>query len=307
MAAARASAVLAVDGDGRPVGILTEQDVARRVAFRLPPEAPLSAAMTAPVIACAEDAGLWRPSRCCAPAGCATCRCSAPAGAASGMLHRAETLAAVSGRLLLHLDALSGDDAAVKRAQAGVAAALLRGRACPRATWSAWSAASTSTCTAACWTACWPRTAPPPVPFTLLVMGSAGRGESLLRPDQDNGLILGDYADADARRGRRLVPRPSPTPATPAWPTPASRSARAGSWRRNPLWRKTLPQWCRQFDLWAAAAQRRGAAVRRHRLRLPRRRRATRRRPTALRAHLARACWPRARRCSSRWRRRTRR
>ena len=36
----------------------------------------------------------------------------------------------------------------------------------------------------------------PPVLFTLLVMGSGGRGENFLFPDQDNGFILDDYPDA---------------------------------------------------------------------------------------------------------------
>ncbi len=35
----------------------------------------------------------------------------------------------------------------------------------------------------------------PPVPFVLLVLGSAGRGETLLAPDQDNALIYADHAD----------------------------------------------------------------------------------------------------------------
>ena len=35
----------------------------------------------------------------------------------------------------------------------------------------------------------------PPVPFCVIVMGSGGRGESYLYPDQDNGFILDDYPD----------------------------------------------------------------------------------------------------------------
>ena len=41
---------------------------------------------------------------------------------------------------------------------------------------------------------------PPPGPWCLLVLGSAGRGESLLAPDQDNALIVADQA-ADAVDG----------------------------------------------------------------------------------------------------------
>jgi signal-transduction protein with cAMP-binding, CBS, and nucleotidyltransferase domain len=39
----------------------------------------------------------------------------------------------------------------------------------------------------------------PPVAFAVMVTGSAGRWESLLGPDQDNGFILADYPDRDYR------------------------------------------------------------------------------------------------------------
>ena len=45
-----ASCVVVVDAGGRPVGLLTESDVARRVVFRVPPETPVETLMTAPVL-----------------------------------------------------------------------------------------------------------------------------------------------------------------------------------------------------------------------------------------------------------------
>jgi CBS domain-containing protein len=125
MAAARASAVLALDGAGRAIGILTEQDIARRVVFQLGPEAPLAAAMTAPLIACNPDEGLWRAIALLRQHGLRHLPVIGPDGRCLGMLHRAEALAAVSGGLLSHLEALSGDVAAIKAAQAGIARALL--------------------------------------------------------------------------------------------------------------------------------------------------------------------------------------
>lgn len=257
MAAACASAALAVGPDGQPAGILTEQDVTRRVALRLPPEAPLSAAMTAPVTTCAEDAGLWRAVALLRAGHLRHLPVIGPGGRCIGMLHRAETLAAVSGRLLVHLDALAGDDAAVKGAQAGVAIALLEEGVPARDLVGLVSGINVELhrrilerVQAA--------HGPSPVPFTLLVMGSAGRGESLLRPDQDNGFILGDYADEEhgpvdawfrafaadfnaalAQAGFPLCP--------------------GGIMAMNPLWRKTLPQWKRQFEHWAI--RRSGAAL----------------------------------------------
>ncbi|MSO89125.1 MAG: hypothetical protein EXQ89_04035 [Rhodospirillaceae bacterium] len=49
---------------------------------------------------------------------------------------------------------------------------------------------------------------PPPVALSLIVMGSGGRGESFLFPDQDNGIIIADYPDDahDRIDGSRVRP-----------------------------------------------------------------------------------------------------
>ena len=44
----------------------------------------------------------------------------------------------------------------------------------------------------------------PPVPFAVLVMGSAGRAESLLHPDQDNGFILADHPQSEVEPSRTV-------------------------------------------------------------------------------------------------------
>jgi signal-transduction protein with cAMP-binding, CBS, and nucleotidyltransferase domain len=257
MAAARASAVLAVDAMRRPVGILTEQDVTRRVAFRLPPDAPLSAAMTAPPIACAEDAGLWRAVALLRAHRLRHLPVLDAAGRCVGMLHRAETLAAVSGRLLAHLDALAGEDAAVKSAQAGVAAALL-GEGVPAREVVALVNGINLELHRRVLERALAEHGPPPVPFTLLVMGSLGRGESLLRPDQDNGLILQDYPDAEHDRvdGWFRAFSESFVQGLAAAGFPL---CTGGIMARNPLWRKSLSQWRLQFELWAH--RRAGAAL----------------------------------------------
>lgn len=257
MAAARASAALAVDADARPVGILTEQDVTRRIAFRLPPEAPLHAAMTAPVTTCTADAGLWQAVAVLRAGRLRHLPVLGADGRCIGMLHRAETLAAVSGRLLLHLDALGGDDAAVKQAQAGMAAALLHEGVPAREVVGLVSGINIDLHRRVLDRVLAAHGAPP-VPFTLLVMGSAGRGESLLRPDQDNGLILADYPDAEHARidawFRAFAVEFNAALAAAGFPI-----CPGGIMAMNPLWRKTLPQWRRQFDHWAQ--RRSGAAL----------------------------------------------
>ncbi|MDX6750867.1 DUF294 nucleotidyltransferase-like domain-containing protein [Geminicoccaceae bacterium 1502E] len=80
----------------------------------------------------------------------------------------------------------------------------------------------------------------------LLVMGSEGRGEFLLRTDQDNGLILADEtgrAGLDAFCGRfaeAMVAVGFP-------PCPG------GVMLSNPLWVRPLADWRREFRRWAAA------------------------------------------------------
>ena len=258
MAAARASAVLAVDAAGRPVGILTEQDIARRVAFRLPPEAPLAAAMSAPVIACGADLGMWQAVALMRAHRLRHLPLLDPAGRCIGLLHRAEALEAASGLMLAHLDALAGDDAAVKRAQAGLAAALL-GEGLPATE----VVALVSGINADLHRRILDRVLaaepePAPVPFTLLLMGSLGRGESLLRPDQDNGFILDDHDDADHDRVdawfRRVAERFCLDLAAAGFTL-----CKGGVMAMNPLWRKTRAQWAEQVAIWAR--KRSGAAL----------------------------------------------
>lgn len=89
----------------------------------------------------------------------------------------------------------------------------------------------------------------PPVDFAVLVMGSAGRGESLLHPDQDNGFILADHPDTEHDRIDRyfaeLAGRFTRGLAQAGFPLCAG-----DVMATNPLWRKTLRQWRAQVTEW---------------------------------------------------------
>jgi len=86
----------------------------------------------------------------------------------------------------------------------------------------------------------------PPVPYAMLIMGSGGRREMLLEPDQDNGIIIADHPPAQ----RETVN---------AWFEPFCQVFndyldQAGYvlcpgdiMARNPRFRKTLSEWCRQI------------------------------------------------------------
>ncbi|PWS38348.1 hypothetical protein DFH01_03395 [Falsiroseomonas bella] len=258
MVAARASALLAVDAAGRPVGILTEQDIARRVAFRLPPGAPLAAAMTTPVIGIGAEEGLWRAVALLRAHRLRHLPLLDAAGRCVGMLHRAEALEAASGRMIAHLDALAGEDAAVKQAQAALAARLLEEGLSATDVVALVSGINADLHRRILERAIAAEDTPPPVPFTLLLMGSLGRGESLLRPDQDNGFILYDYDDAEHDHVDAWFRRVSERFCL-ALADAGFTLCKGGVMAMNPLWRKTRTQWRDQIRIWAQ--RRAGAAL----------------------------------------------
>ncbi|MDV7338321.1 DUF294 nucleotidyltransferase-like domain-containing protein [Terasakiella sp. A23] len=89
----------------------------------------------------------------------------------------------------------------------------------------------------------------PPVEFCAIVMGSGGRGENYLYPDQDNGFILEDYPDEDHSRVdqyfRELAERMCRDLDAVGFPY-CSGNVMA----TNPVWRKTITQWRDQIQLW---------------------------------------------------------
>lgn len=89
----------------------------------------------------------------------------------------------------------------------------------------------------------------PPVEFCVIVMGSGGRGENYLYPDQDNGFILEDYDDADHARVdeyfRELATRMCRDLNEVGFPY-----CTGNVMATNPLWRKSVSQWVEQVSLW---------------------------------------------------------
>ncbi len=89
----------------------------------------------------------------------------------------------------------------------------------------------------------------PPVPLTVIVMGSSGRGENYLSSDQDNGFILGDYPDDAHHRidgyFRQLAERLCRRLNDAGLPF-----CNGYCMAVNPLWRKSLCQWSDQVSLW---------------------------------------------------------
>ena len=256
LAASRSSALLVVDEAGRLAGLLTERDVVTRVAFKADPAAPLSTIMTRDPVAVGPDEHLYRIVGRLRRRGWRHMPVVDADGRPLGLVARADALGAAGARVLRELDVLGAledgieDHRATKRAQVELAQALLDdGLSAPdiqrivteinrdihRMVLRA--------CIAGCGT--------PPVPFTLLIMGSGGRGESFLGPDQDHGFVLADYPDErhDAIDAWfvDLAVRFGDGLAEVGFPL-----CQGYVMASNPLWRKTASQWRAQVAIWIA-------------------------------------------------------
>lgn len=85
---------------------------------------------------------------------------------------------------------------------------------------------------------------PAPARFALIIMGSGGRGEMLLRPDQDNGLIIGDDVDEDGMAWfRDMAER-----LNPALDRIGYRLCPGDVMARNLEYRRTLSDWKARID-----------------------------------------------------------
>ncbi|MFB9145735.1 DUF294 nucleotidyltransferase-like domain-containing protein [Halomonas alkalicola] len=91
----------------------------------------------------------------------------------------------------------------------------------------------------------------PPVPYCVIVMGSGARQESLLGPDQDNGMIIADYPDSRHTEvdgyfqvlGERFTDRLDQAG------IPLCSGHVMARW---PMWRKRLSEWSEQLAIWTA-------------------------------------------------------
>lgn len=258
MQQAKATALLAVAAEGRVQGILTEQDIVRRVAFQASPDTPVHDVMSRPVQVLTTDDYLYHAIALMRRSGLRHMPVVDDEGLVAGIVHLDDALAVAGHARLDQIDSLSQDESpdgmrSVKAAQVKLAEELFAEnlpvpeiqavlthinndlyRRVVRRAIAAMAADSLGD---------------PPVPFCVIVMGSGGRGESYLYPDQDNGFILDDYPDdrhteVDAyfieladRMTRDLDEIGIPL-------------CKGHVMATNPLWRKTASQWREQITLW---------------------------------------------------------
>jgi signal-transduction protein with cAMP-binding, CBS, and nucleotidyltransferase domain len=255
-----ASQALVVDPVDGLRGTVGERELLHRAAYRLPPEAPVAEVMASPPAVLRAEDFLYAAVTRLRGEGRQEMPVLDGGGTAVGQLALTDALAALSGPLVEGLDRLpkegSADPQAVRRAQVDLADLLLQ-REVPAPEIQRLitdinndlhrrvAQVELDEMALQGW-------GDPPVGFTLIVMGSSGRGENTLTSDQDNGLILDAYDDA--RHGgidpffidfsRRL------TEALDGLGIPL---CRGNVMATNPVWRKSLPQWRAQLDGWVRA------------------------------------------------------
>lgn len=258
LAAERAGCAIVVDPNGRPVGMITERDIALRLIYRVPAETTVEAVMTTPVMTIRRREYLYHAIAWMRRHGLRHMPVVNRHGRLVGLIYLQDALATASRQLMSQIDRLSQEGTIeglkeVKAAQIDLAEELFADNLpAPEIQqlltrinndmYRRIGEAVLRQMIAEGW-------GEPPVSAVAIAMGSGGRGENYLFPDQDNGLIITDYADAEHARidtffielSERLC-RDLNEVGIPY--------CNGYCMAVNPLWRKTLSQWLTQIRLW---------------------------------------------------------
>ncbi|MGH6947685.1 MAG: putative nucleotidyltransferase substrate binding domain-containing protein [Kiloniellales bacterium] len=268
LATDKASSALMVDEKGRLAGIVTEQDVTRRIAFACEGSEPASALMTRPVETVRADDYLYLAIAKMRRFGWHHMPVVDADGKPCGLLGLHDTLAVAGEQTLRHIERIAHEGSLdglreIKAAEVALAEDLFRDSVPATEVQAVLTGINRDihrrVLEGAVKDMADEGLGKPPVAFAAIVMGSGGRGESFLYPDQDNGLVLDDYPDE--RHGEidrffiELAERMTRRLDAVGFPL-----CKGYVMATNPLWRKTRGQWRQQIAAWGrkrneAAAQ----------------------------------------------------
>ncbi|MEQ8335509.1 DUF294 nucleotidyltransferase-like domain-containing protein [Nisaea sp.] len=258
MASRNVGSILVQDGNGTHVGILTERDIMRRIAMGDDGGSAVRNVMSSPVESLPADALVYKALGRMERLGIRHLAVTDPDGRTIGVVSLRTILKTRNTAAFALGDAIESapDSAAIAAARArlpALAGALLQDGAGAAIVAGAISAAMRDSTERAGMLAreSMERAGlgPPPVPFALLVLGSGGRGESLLAPDQDNAVIYDGTPAHDgwfAEWGARL---------TDILDAAGIPYCSGGVMASNPLWRGTPDDWRRRVGEWIARGQ----------------------------------------------------
>ncbi len=255
---AKADSVVVVNRDGAPVAIVTEQDVVRRLAFRVPGDTPVDQVMTAPLQTIHDDELLYHAIAQMRRGHLRHMPVVDAYGGVVGGLQLHHALAMAAQEMVSQIDILTHSETVegmqhTKQAQVEVANQLCHD-AVPAPEVQALLSRINNDLYRRIIDLCrrqmedegW---GAPPVDFDVIVMGSGGRGESYLYPDQDNGFVLADYPDARHTEVDRWFVELAER-MTKALNQVGFEYCKGNVMATNPLWRKTITQWRDQIGRW---------------------------------------------------------
>jgi signal-transduction protein with cAMP-binding, CBS, and nucleotidyltransferase domain len=258
MAAAKQTSALITNQAGRLAGIVTEQDVTRRIALRCDGSEPVGNIMSTPVRTIDADDYLYYAIARMRRFGWHHMPVTDRQGRPLGVINLSDALAVAGDQVLREIDLISHQDTLdglreIKAAQVDLAESLFRDNVPAPEIQSVITHINgdihrrlIETHVEAMAQSGWGE---PPVPFALIIMGSGGRGENFLYPDQDNGFILEDYPDNEHGPVDiffiELAERMTRDLDAVGFPY-------CGGYvmATNPVWRKTRTQWRDQVRMW---------------------------------------------------------
>ncbi len=254
----RADSVVVIGKNGEPCGIVTEQDVVRRMIFQVDANTPVNEVMSRPVQYVRDDALLYHAIAQMRRGRLRHMPVVDAGGGVVGGLQLHHALAMAAEQMVRQIEILTHSETAegmqhTKQAQVEVAKQLCSD-AVPAPEIQALITRINNDLYRRIVALCLRDMAEsgwggPPVGFDVIVMGSGGRGESFLYPDQDNGFILEDYPDILHKNIDpwfiELAVR-----MTGALDRVGFGYCTGHVMATNPLWRKTISQWRKQIQQW---------------------------------------------------------
>lgn len=257
-----ASHALVTDDRGVLLGIVTEQDVLRRVVFDADKDMPVTKIMSAPVHTVNSDEFLYLAIAKMRRLGLRHLPVVDAQARIAGVIDLGAALEVAAAQTVEQIDYLSHEGSIdglrhTKSAQARLARELLEDAVPAPEILSLLSEINSDLHRRVidiALNASGSRVEDAPVPFEAVVMGSGGRLESLLNPDQDNGFIIADCPDSEHVRVDAwfvsLAERMVDNLESVGFPR-----CRGNVMAVNPLWRKRLSEWNDQVSLWLGKSQ----------------------------------------------------
>ncbi len=258
MGEADKSCAIITDDRNRPLGIITEQDIVRRVAFKASRQTVAEEVMSRPVQTIGSGEYLYQAIGRMRKSGLRHMPVIDEDGRLVGILDLHDTLAVAANRLTGQIDRFTHEGTIeglqrIKEAQVEVAGELFADNLpapdiqalltqINKGIYRRVIDISLRDMADEGW-------GEPPVDFCVIVLGSGGRGENYLFPDQDNGFIIEDYPDAEHPRIDAFFIELAER-MTGSLDEVGITLCKGYCMASNPLWRKTLCQWIDQIKIW---------------------------------------------------------